>query len=283
MSQDYQRIATAIRYLSQQPGRVSLKELADHSGISAGHFQRLFCRWVGISPTRFQQFMTVQRAQQLLSTPRPLLSISEELGLSSSSRLQSHFLRVEGMTPGEYRAGGSGLRIRWGSGDTPFGPAFLAMTDRGLCSLSFDSPEQALQTLQDRLPEAVFEQHQDLAQRQLSRALSKQPRAPISLHVLGSDFQLQVWRALLAIPRGGLSSYGSLARAIGRPGAARAVGTAIGQNPVAILIPCHRVIRESGELGGYRWGLERKRAILLQECAHHGVSAAAEKGDQSAN
>ena len=271
MSRDYQRIATAIRSLSLGEGRTSLQELADGCGLSAGHFQRLFCRWVGISPTRFQQFLNVERARQLLTEDRPLLDISEQLGLSSSARLHSHFIRIDAMTPGEYRAGGRDLSIRWGSGDTTFGPAFMATTDRGICALCFEPAAQALAALQARLPAARYTEATPLIREQLREALGEwrpeNPAAtPLSLHVLASDFQLQVWRALLEIPPGDLRSYGGLAQALQRPGSARAVGRAVGSNPIALLIPCHRVIRESGELGGYRWGLERKRAVLLQEC-----------------
>ncbi|MBO6751923.1 MULTISPECIES: methylated-DNA--[protein]-cysteine S-methyltransferase [Spongiibacter] len=283
MPRDYQRIATAIQTLSQQQGRVSLQQLAEDSGLSPWHFQRVFCRWAGISPNRFQQFMTVHRAQQLLTEGRPLLDISEQLGLSSSSRLHSHFVRVEGMTPGEFRAGGRSLTIDWGCGDTPFGPAFIASTERGICSLSFDAADQSLRALQQRFPAAHFRENQSAAGKRLSRFLrpdiQRPVTAPLTLHVLASDFQLQVWRALLEIPPGELRSYGALASAIKRPGSARAVGRAVGSNPVAVLIPCHRVIRESGELGGYRWGLERKRAVLLQECC----DALTDDADQSAS
>ena len=271
MPRDYQRIASAIQSLSQQQGRISLRQLAEDSGLSPWHFQRLFCRWAGISPARFQQFIAVNRAQQLLTEGRPLLDVSEQLGLSSSSRLHSHFIRVEGMTPGEFRAGGRSLTIDWGCGETLFGPAFIASTERGICSLSFDTADQALTALQQRFPAARFRENQPAAVELLSRLVRANAElsttTPLTLHVLASDFQLQVWRALLDIPPGDLRSYGALAEAIQRPGSARAVGRAVGSNPIAILIPCHRVIRESGELGGYRWGLERKRAVLLQECS----------------
>ncbi len=266
MSTDYQRIEQALHYLSTQPGNITLDAMAKRVGLSPSHFQRLFSRWVGISPKRFSQLLNVERAKQLLYEPQPLLTLSEQLQLSSSSRLYDHFVRIEAMTPGEYRSRGEALQIRWGHADSPFGPMFLAQTQRGICALAFGDGRTELESMLQHWPAATFHQDNAATEDKLQHFF-KTGSAPqsLSLHVLASDFQLQVWRALLSIPCGQLSSYSALGRKLGRPQAARAVGRAVGSNPVALLIPCHRVIRQSGELGGYRWGPSRKRAILLRE------------------
>ena len=272
MPSDYQRIEHALHILDSQQGMLSLDELADKLDISAGHFQRMFSRWVGISPKRFSQLITVERAKQLLSAGQPLLNVSEDLSLSSSSRLYDHFIRIEAMTPGDYRSRGENLRIRWGNGDSPFGEVFIAQTQRGICALAFGDGREELMAMQQRWPAAQFsEEHKD-SQELLRRAFNHSHGEPLSLHLLASDFQLQVWRALLAIRPGQLSTYGQLGQRIGQAKAARAVGRAVGSNPVALLIPCHRVVRQTGALGGYRWGVTRKRAILLHEAACNSIT-----------
>lgn len=278
MNRDYQRISQAIDYLhshyQQQP---SLEELANQLHLSPQHFQRLFSRWAGVSPKRFLQIITVEQAKQRLAQSRPLLEISQDLGLSSASRLYDHFVTLEAVSPGEYQAQGEQLQIDWDCGATPFGPAFIACTPRGICKLSFIDNEteqtQALSELLKQWPRAQLQHNPLLAERWLSKIFpSPAPTSsasfkPLPLHIQGSNFQVQVWRMLLAIQPGAFSSYGDIAQALGKPGGARAVGTAVGRNPVALLIPCHRVIRQSGELGGYRWGLSRKRALQCWELA----------------
>jgi len=271
---DYDRIADAIDYIvahaADQPG---LAEVARQAKLSPFHFQRLFARWTGVTPKRFLQVVTVERAKRLLERGRPsLLETSESLGLSSSSRLQDHFVTLEAVTPDQFRRGGAGVTIRYGEADSPFGRAFVAATDRGLCALAFidhESPDAALSRLARAWPAATRVADTAAASRLAAQIFScRTARAgPLSIAVRGTNFQVAVWRALLAIPPGSLVAYGDLARAVGRPKAVRAVGTAVGANPCAFIIPCHRVIRDSGELGGYRWGLTRKHAINAWEAA----------------
>jgi AraC family transcriptional regulator, regulatory protein of adaptative response / methylated-DNA-[protein]-cysteine methyltransferase len=273
---DYDRIAAAIRYLnenlSRQPG---LDELARHVNLSPFHFQRLFCRWAGISPKKMLQVLTLARGKELLARSLPLLHVSEELGLSSNSRLHDHFVSIEAMTPGEYKSGGEGLNIDWGIHHSPFGPMFMAITARGICRLEFienmstDATPLALLQLQADLPAASLRRSEETTKCYADAIfLSGTTSGEVfRVHVLGSSFQVAVWRALLNIPPTQLVSYMQVAQMVGRPGAHRAVSNAIGANPVAMLIPCHRVIRQSGGLGGYRWGVDRKRMIQLWEHA----------------
>lgn len=271
---DYERIARAIDYIVEHAGDgPTLAEIAADASLSPFHFQRLFSRWAGVSPKRFLQLVTVERAKRLLDAGRnSLLGTSEDLGLSSSSRLHDHFVTLEAMTPDEFRRGGSGLEIRYGEAGTPYGRAFFAATDRGLCALSFVDPEgggAALAELRQRWPFAAVREDRQMAGR-LARRLFDAAAAegrPLSVLVRGTNFQVAVWRALLAIPEGAVVAYGDIARQLGRPKAVRAVGSAVGANPCAFVIPCHRVIRDSGALGGYRWGLTRKQAMLSREAA----------------
>lgn len=272
---DFDRIACAIRFLTehaeQQP---SLAQLADHLGLSPFHVQRLFRRWAGVTPKQFLQLLTVQRARELL-TDQPVLAVSDALGLSSGSRLHDHFVLLEAMTPGEVRGGGAGLVIDAAVHDTLYGPALIAMTPRGICALDFvDSTEvDATVLIHGRWPAAQV-RLDPLRTRSVAEALAGSAGAPVwPLHVQGTNFQISVWRALLNTRAGQLTSYARLATQAGRAGAARAVGQAVGANPVAVLIPCHRVIRETGVLGGYRWGLPRKQVMLLREL---GPSSAAD-------
>lgn len=272
---DYERIASAIDYIvehaDEQPG---LADVARQAKLSPSHFQRMFSRWTGVSPKRFLQVITVERAKQLLAQGRPsLLQASEQLGLSSSSRLYDHFVRLEAVTPAEFRSQGEDLRIDYGEADSPFGRVFVAVTGRGICALSFlehQSVEQALATLADRWTGARL-----IADHTRARAVAQQafrrepgdPASPLSVTVCGTNLQVAVWRALLDIPPATLVSYGDLARAVGKPRAVRAVASAVGANPCAYIIPCHRVIRGSGAIGGYRWGLTRKYAMNAWEAA----------------
>jgi AraC family transcriptional regulator of adaptative response/methylated-DNA-[protein]-cysteine methyltransferase len=284
-SLDYARAARAIAYLrTHLHAQPSLDDLAHHLGLSPFHVQRLFTRWAGVSPKRFLQALTVDHAKPLLAQARPVLDVAHELGLSSASRLHDHFVQLEAMTPGEYQRGGAGLHIGHGLADTPFGEALLAWTPRGLCHLGFvdheassatEGPMQAQHALQQRWPRATFTARADearqWAQAAFQTANAPEPpdgaRDPVRLHVAGTNFQVQVWRALLQIAPAQPSSYGQLAQAIGRPAASRAVGQAVGANPVGFLVPCHRVIQQSGAIGGYRWGPDRKRVMLAWEAA----------------
>ncbi|MGD8339674.1 MAG: methylated-DNA--[protein]-cysteine S-methyltransferase [Gammaproteobacteria bacterium] len=271
---DYDRIAGAIDYIvahaGSQPG---LADIAASADLSPYHFQRLFARWAGVTPKRFLQVITVERAKELLLDSRlPLLGASESLGLSSSSRLHDHFVRLEAVTPGEFRSGGTGLTIRHGEAPSPFGRVFVASTARGICSLAFvdEAPEgTALGDVASGWPNARLVRDDAAAGSIVERVFSRSgdQDGPLSIHVAGTNFQVSVWRALLAIPAGRLASYKDVARAIGKPRAMRAVGAAVGANPCAFLIPCHRVIRSNGEVGGYRWGLTRKQAIHAWEAA----------------
>lgn len=273
MSTDYTRIARAIEYLQQNvTAQPQLDDIARHLHLSPFHFQRLFTRWAGTTPKRFLQVLTLELGKNLLLQGGSLLDISDSLGLSSSSRLHDHFVQIEAVTPGEFRSKGEGLLIHHGSADTPFGQLFVAQTPRGICRASFvdnDNDESAtLQSLQQLWPKARY-QHASAVAGAVASALaaltSKKPVQPLTLHLAGTNFQLAVWRALLRIPGGCAVSYGGVAAAAGSPKAVRAVGTAIGANPVALLIPCHRVIQQSGALGGYRWGPTRKAAIQAWE------------------
>jgi AraC family transcriptional regulator of adaptative response/methylated-DNA-[protein]-cysteine methyltransferase len=274
MHTDYQRIARAIRYLErhleQQPG---LDDLAAELDLSPYHCQRLFQRWAGISPKRFLQYLTVEHAKRLLAESNSLLEASLASGLSGPSRLHDHFVTLEAITPGEFRRRGKGLAIRYGIHDSPFGSMLLAVTGRGVCGLYFLG-QAALETLLDELA-ADWPEARIVADQQASGAVAERlfagggynPGRPLHLLVRGSNFQVSVWKALLRIPPGMLCSYRQLAEAIDRPRAVRAVGSAVGANPISGLIPCHRVIRTSGALGGYRWGLTRKRALIVRESA----------------
>ncbi len=268
---DYQRVERAIAYLaehaSEQP---SLEAVAAAVNLSPYHFQRLFTRWTGTTPKRFLQAITVERGKDALQRSRNLLEAAEHLGLSGTARLHDHFVHLEAVTPAEQREGGATLSINYGEHDSPFGPLFLAATARGICRagfLDYVPLEQQLAALREQWPLAEIRPDPAATAHYASGmfCLASKPALPLSLRVAGTNFQVAVWRALLAIPEGCLLSYGDLARRIDRPGAERAVGNAVGANPVAFLIPCHRVIRESGALGGYRWGENRKRAMLCWE------------------
>jgi AraC family transcriptional regulator of adaptative response/methylated-DNA-[protein]-cysteine methyltransferase len=273
-SQDYQVVEQALVYLEHnyrtQP---SLDEVAASVGYSPYHFQRLFARWVGISPKRFTQFLTKEHARHLLESSSTLLDISYQAGMSGPGRLHDLFVSCEAVTPGEYRSRGAGLSIDYGFHDTPFGECLLAATERGVCGLYFVIG-------QDRA--ATFEQFSGQWNRaSLSESAAK--TAPLigqifpiqsgdtlkalHLYLQGTNFQIKVWEALLRIPSGQVLAYNDLANMIGKPGSARAVSRALAVNPIAVLIPCHRVIRKMGAFGGYRWGTARKKAILGWEMA----------------
>jgi len=271
-ARDYERIARAIDYLRRHAeDQPDLAVAARHVNLSEHHFQRVFTRWAGVSPKRFLQYLTVEHAKSRLATAHGVLDVAGTVGLSGPGRLHDLFVTLEAMTPGEYKAGGAGLAIQYGAHETPFGRALVAMTARGICGLQFIDDEPAgIEQLRRQWPIAELRRSPaataPVAQR-LFGPLASRPNAALALLVKGSNFQVKVWRALLELPFGSLATYGSIAARIGAPSAARAVGAAVGANPIAWLIPCHRVIRESGALGGYRWGMERKSAMLGWEAA----------------
>lgn len=272
---EYRRMEQAIRYLDENQGRQpTLKEAAGRVHMSEFHFQRVFTSWVGISPKRFLQYLTKERARQLLRSPASdgdLLNVSYQSGLSGPGRLHDLFVTTEALTPGEVKRLGDGVRISYGFHLSPLGECLVASTPRGVCWLSFieagagGGTEAALAELRRRWPRAELVQDENAAGAVVNQTFGLEAPSvaqPLHLDLRGSNFQLKVWEALLRIPTGSMVTYGDLAVYIGMPGAARAVGHAVGQNPVPVLVPCHRVIRKTGELGGYHWGLERKRALL---------------------
>lgn len=268
---DYLRIEQAIRYLEvhflRQPG---LNEIAASVGLSAFHFQRLFRRWAGISPKRFAQFLTADYAARLLRCSHTVLETSLAAGLSGAGRLHDLMINIHGMSPGELRQGGADLAIRYGVHDSPFGQCLLAVTKRGVCGLTFltDGQAPAVAELAQRWPHAQLIKSPRVTRPIVERifpGLHTERPQRLDLYVPGTNFQIKVWEALLRIPAGAVTTYGEIAAAIDAPRAARAVGSAIGQNPVAYLIPCHRVIRAAGTLGDYHWGRARKHSMLAWE------------------
>lgn len=273
LSEDYLRIEQAIQYLEKHANsQPELSEIASAVGLSEYHFQRIFSRWAGISPKRFLQFLTKEGAKELLAQSENLLDTTYEVGLSSLGRLHDLFVATEAVTPGEYKSGGAGVTIRYGLHDTPFGKALIGTTERGICHLGFvgKSEGDAVDTLVTSWPQAImiedFRATAPLVEPIFD--LSQRGNKPLRLHLRGTNFQLKVWEALLRIPPGAVTSYEGLAAQAGRPGASRAVGTALGRNPIAVLIPCHRVIRKLGEFGNYRYGSVRKKALVGWEAAH---------------
>ncbi len=278
---DYERVAQAIDYLrdrtEQQP---QLEEVAEHIGLSPFHFQRLFTRWAGVSPKRFLQFLTVEHAKSLLHADSSVLDATYATGLSSPSRLYDLFVATEAVTPGEYKSGGAGIEIRFGFAETPFGRCLIATTSRGVVALAFATDDDdASGALRRTWFGAALHRDDAVAERIAAEvfAFSHRQDAPLRLLLRGTNFQIRVWRALLEIPFGSVATYGSIAETVCTGDAARAVGNAVGANPLAYLIPCHRVIRAGGEPGGYRWGEGRKTNILGWEQAH--LSQAAPTGE----
>jgi len=271
---DYQRVAQAIDYLEanfrQQP---SLDEIAASVHLSKYHFQRLFKEWAGISPSQFMQFLTIEYAKERLVESQSVYNASLDAGLSGAGRLHDLFVTFEGITPGEYKKRGSGLQITYGFHDTPFGVCLLASTERGICNLSFVPGDEmtAMEQLRTDWSQAEFIEDSLQTQviiNQIFSPLRNRQSRPFHLLLKGTNFQVNVWRALLAIPSGAMVSYQNVAGYIGKPNATRAVANAIAHNPVGYLIPCHRVIRKSGDMQGYRWGITRKRAILGWEASY---------------
>lgn len=268
---DYERIEKAIDFISrnfkQQP---DLDEVAREVHLSPFHFQRLFKEWAGVSPKKFLQYISLEYAKSLLKQNFTLADTSFEAGLSGTSRLHDLFVSIEGMTPGEYKNEGENLVINYSFAETPFGDILIASTHKGVCHISFSKDEkEELQSLKARFPKAIFTQKTDLFQQAALQVFKNDGSDPdkIKLHLKGTPFQIKVWEALLKIPLGSVSTYSSVAASIESPKASRAVGTAVGDNPVAFLIPCHRVIRSTGIIGDYHWGSTRKTAILGWEGA----------------
>ncbi len=265
LSEDYKRIEKAIYFLEDNYQRQpELKEIADAAGLSEFHFQRVFIRWVGISPKRFLQFITKENAKKILSNSS-VLDVTYSVGLSSPGRLHDLFIHTEAVSPGEYKTSGAGITIRYAFHPSPFGELILGVTDRGICHLSFvtENREKSLQDIQQKWENAVLiEDHGSTEQIIQSIFSFEKPDQPLNLFLRGTNFQIKVWEALLRINRGSLTTYEQIAESIGSPKAMRAVGTAIGQNPISFLIPCHRVIQKSGNFGNYRWGPARKKAII---------------------
>jgi AraC family transcriptional regulator of adaptative response/methylated-DNA-[protein]-cysteine methyltransferase len=273
LSDDYARIEQVIYYLEQNASRQpSLDEIAEHIHLSEYHLQRLFTRWVGVSPKRFLQFITKENAKRLLQEAS-VLDAALGAGLSGPGRLHDLLIQTEAVTPGELKTRGAGVEIRAGFHATPFGECLLALTGRGICFLAFVQPagrQAVLDELHGRWPNARIGLEPaataPLAARIFADAPSGSP--PLGLHLRGTNFQLKVWEALLRLPAGRVTTYSGLAAAIGQPGAARAVGSAVGNNPIAYVIPCHRVLLGSGDFGDYRCGRARKQAILAYEHLH---------------
>lgn len=269
---NYHRVAEAIAYIRDHfKDNPNLEEVAAQIHLSPAHFQRLFTDWAGTSPKKFLQYTRVEHAKQLLQEQQAtLFDTAYETGLSSTSRLHDLFVTIEGMTPAEFKNGGKNLHINHSFAESPFGSVLVASTPKGICHMAFEEDEaQGLMHLRAKFPNAQFHRKLDLLQQHALFIFQNDwgKLSQIKLHLRGTDFQLKVWESLLKIPMGKLGTYGQIAQQIGNPDASRAVGTAIGSNPVAFLIPCHRVIRASGTLGGYRWGTTRKTALIGWESA----------------
>jgi AraC family transcriptional regulator of adaptative response/methylated-DNA-[protein]-cysteine methyltransferase len=270
---NYERIAQVIRYLdAHHPEQPGLAELAGHLGLSPFHFHRLFSDWAGVTPKDFLQCLTLAYAQRRLRAGQSILDTALEAGFSGPGRLHDLCVTLEAASPGELKSGGEGWRLVFGFAETPFGEAITAEGPRGICYLAFVDRQDrraAQAALQEAWPAAELARDDQAGARLAAQVFNryKVGDEPPSLRALvrGSAFQTRVWKALLRVPPGSLVTYGRLAAAIGQPSAARAVGSAVGSNPLAYLIPCHRVIRETGVLGGYRWGAQRKRAMVAWE------------------
>lgn len=269
-SVNYYRIAEAIEYIKvhfkEQP---SLDEVAQKVHLSPFHFQKLFSEWAGTSPKKFLQYTTLEYAKSMLREQQAtLFDTAQSSGLSGTGRLHDLFVQIEGMTPAEYKNGAQNLSIYYSFTESPFGKIIIASTSKGICFLAFyEEEENAISILRGHFPQAQFSEKTDIIQLNALKIFNGNPSQPekIKLHLKGTAFQLKVWEALLKIPMGKLSTYGTVAQTIENPQASRAVGTAIGNNPVAYIIPCHRVIQASGILGGYMWGNTRKTAIIAWE------------------
>jgi len=269
LSDDYLRIEQAILYLEKHhKDQPSLDDVASNIGLSEYHFQRLFTRWAGISPKRFLQFLTKENAKDLLDRSKNLLDTTHQTGLSSLGRLHDLFVNTEAVSPGEYKSRGVGVTIRYGIHPSPFGKCLIAITDRGICHLGFvqSSEGNAIDDLVASWNQAKMIEDYKATSSLMEPIFDLNYRGkPLKIHLRGTNFQLKVWEALLQIPAGTVTTYEGIASRISKPSAMRAVGAAIGHNPIAVLIPCHRVIRKVGEFGNYRYGTLRKKALLAKE------------------
>lgn len=269
----YQLMRRAIDLIDSEDGRQkSLQEIAADMHMSPAHFQRIFSRWAGVSPKRFQQWLMLDHAKSLLADRHTTLDTADTVGLSGSGRLHDLFVRWEAMSPGDYAKGGEGLEILWGWFESPFGPALIMGTEKGICGIGFAAETGAEATMADllgRWPNASFVEDTTALAPLVEQAFPRDHSddAQVKLFLIGAPFQIKVWEALLSIPTGHVTTYSDIARFIGHPKAVRAVGTAVGRNPISWLIPCHRALRKSGGLGGYHWGLPVKRAMLAWEAA----------------
>lgn len=269
---NFQRISKAIDFIQKNKNnQPSLDEIAKHVQLSPFHFQRLFKDWAGITPKQFLQYLSIQHAKEILSNKGVnVADTTYKTGLSSTSRLHDLFVKIEGMTPGEYKNQGENLTIKYSSQTGKFGPYLIASTKKGICYLGFNNKRSnSLEDLKARFPKSTYINETDLNQKQVI-TLFNNPNGSleeIKLHIKGTDFQIKVWEALLKIPFGALESYGEIAKSIDKEKASRAVGSAIGKNPIAFLIPCHRVIQKSGGIGGYMWGSNTKSSIIVYEAA----------------
>lgn len=267
-SYHYAVIGRALKIIDQGGPTLSLEDLARRMDMSPAHFQRVFSQWVGISPKRYQQYLTLDHARRLLAERFTVLETSLATGLSGTGRLHDLFMRWEAMSPGDYARAGAGLTIRHGWFDSPFGPMVVMGTDRGICGMGFGAEmgaDAAVDDLMRRWPKADFVADAAPLRRWVDAAFGG--GGETALHLIGAPFQIKVWEALMRVPTGHVTTYSEIAGAVGHPAAVRAVGTAVGRNPISFLIPCHRALRRDGGLGGYHWGLPVKRAILAWEAA----------------
>ncbi|KUP93741.1 bifunctional helix-turn-helix domain-containing protein/methylated-DNA--[protein]-cysteine S-methyltransferase [Tritonibacter horizontis] len=270
----YGVIRRAIEIIDEDGADLPLEALAARMEMSPAHFQRVFSAWAGVSPKRYQQYLRLGHAKSLLRAQTPLLDTAHAVGLSGSGRLHDLFVRWEAMSPGDYARKGAGLTIRWGWFDSPFGLALVLGTQKGLCGLAFAAEIGAERTLADmrgRWPKAAFIEDPSGLAPQVADVFAR--RGETQLHLIGAPLQIKVWEALLNIPEGGAATYGEIAAAVKAPAAVRAVGTAVGKNPLSWLIPCHRVLRKGGAMGGYHWGLPVKRAMLAFEGARRDAAS----------
>lgn len=265
----YQTISRAITFirstLIQQP---KLEQIAGSVGMSPHHFQRVFTEWVGMSPKRYQEYLTLGFSKELLQKRHTLLDVTLNMGLSGTSRLHDLFIKWEAMTPGEYALNGAGVEINWGFFDSPFGQMLAMATKRGLCGLGFvgeSSKTVIFDDFKSRWPNAVYIENKVILKSLIETLVIG--KGTINIHLIGAPFQIKVWEALMNIPTGFVTTYSDIAKAIDNKAAVRAVGTAVGKNPISWLIPCHRVLRKNGELGGYHWGIDLKTALLARESA----------------
>ncbi|WP_254089968.1 methylated-DNA--[protein]-cysteine S-methyltransferase [Dawidia soli] len=276
---NYRRIEQAIRYLEEHFKRQpELSQVADEVSVSPFHFQRLFTEWAGISPKRFLQFLTIDFLKARLQESRNLIEAAEAAGLSSQSRVYDLFTTLEAVTPQEYKQHGTGIQIEYGFHETPFGLCLLGVTARGICWMSFlqadEDVTQALHAMKEHWHNSVFHQDQELTKAfigQIFPAKDRSQQKKLHVFVKGTNFQIKVWEALLRIPEGHVTTYQQIASSISNPQALQAVGSAVGSNHIAYLIPCHRVIRKDGVLGEYRWEPTRKKSILGWEMARQGL------------